>query len=166
MLYFAYGTTRAGFVHHARLGLPAPVARGRTAAPHAVVVPHAPACSNPGCEYVHRMAALVPGFAPLRVDGDLFDVDETTLAALDALELSGPYVRAEVEVEAGGTVVTALAYPAREPGRWRALVARGAADALAAYPAATVPDRPKPCCERHPGHPPPHDVVDPLIFTA
>jgi gamma-glutamylcyclotransferase (GGCT)/AIG2-like uncharacterized protein YtfP len=166
MLYFAYGTTRAGFVHHARLGLPAPLARGRTAAPHAVVVPHERACSNPGCEYLHRMAVLVPGFAPLRADGDLFDLGAEALAAIDALERLGPYVRAQVEVEAGGAIVVAIAYPAREPGRWQALVARGAADALAAYPAATEPDRPKPCCERHPGHPPPHDVIDPLILAA
>jgi gamma-glutamylcyclotransferase (GGCT)/AIG2-like uncharacterized protein YtfP len=165
MLFFAYGTTRAGFVHHARLGLPAPVARGRTAAPHAVVVPHARGCSNPGCQYLHRMAALVGGFAPLRAEGDLLDVGADALAAIDALELSGPYVRAEIEVEADGALVAAVAYPVREPERWRALVARGAADALAAYPAATAPDRLKPCCERRPGHPPPHDVVDPLILA-
>jgi hypothetical protein len=112
------------------------------------------------------MAALVPGFAPLRAQGDLFELGEDALAAIDALERAGPYVRAEIDVETGGAIVAALAYPAREPERWRALVAHGAADALAAYPAATAPDRPKPCCERHPGHPPPHDVVDPLIFAA
>lgn len=65
--YFAYGTTQRGFTHHRRLAalLGEPVGRHRTAAPHAVVVPHRAACSNPGCEYVHRMALLVPGFAPL-----------------------------------------------------------------------------------------------------
>jgi gamma-glutamylcyclotransferase (GGCT)/AIG2-like uncharacterized protein YtfP len=162
MLYFAYGTTRAGGAHHARLGLPAPVARGHTAAPHAIVVPHRAACSNPGCEYLHRMAALVPGFAPLRVEGDLLDVGDDALAALDALELGGPYVRAEIEVEADGAIVAALAYPVREPGRWRALVHRGAAESLGAYPAPATTDRRKPCCERRPGHPPPHDVIDPL----
>jgi hypothetical protein len=41
-------------------------------AAHGVVVPRRSACSNPGCTYVHRMAALVPGLEPLRVDGDLF----------------------------------------------------------------------------------------------
>src|SRR5262249_30987647 len=132
----------------------------------AVVVPHAQACSNPGCEYLHRMAALVPGFAPLHAEGDLFELGEEALAEIDALERDGPYVRAQIAVEADGALVAALAYPARAPGRWRALVAPGAADALAAYPAATVPDRPKPCCERRPGHAPPHDVIDPLIFAA
>jgi hypothetical protein len=112
------------------------------------------------------MAVLVGGFAPLRVHGDLFDLGDDALAAIDALERLGPYVRAEIEVEADGRRVTALAYPAREPARWRALVARGGAEALAAYPARSAPDRPKPCCERDPGHPPPHDVVDPLIFAA
>jgi hypothetical protein len=59
--------------------------------------------------------------------------------------------------------VTARAYVAREPARWRALVERGEADALASYPPglAAVETR-KDCCLRAPGHPPPHDVVDVL----
>src|SRR3954469_11159561 len=96
--YFAYGTTQSGFTHHRRLGLGAPVGRYRSAAPHAVVVPHRAACSNPGCQYVHRMALLVPGFAPLRAEGDLFLISDDGLAAIDALETSGPYERAPIEV--------------------------------------------------------------------
>jgi gamma-glutamylcyclotransferase (GGCT)/AIG2-like uncharacterized protein YtfP len=161
--YFAYGTTQKGFTHHRRLAdlLGEPVDRVRTAAPHAVVVPRRAACSNPGCEYVHRMAALVPGL-DLRVEGDLFLLDDEAARALDALETGpgSPYVRAEVEVSGART---ARAYLAREPARWRALVERGEADALSAYPrelAAT--EELKPCCLRAPGHPPPHDVLDPL----
>jgi gamma-glutamylcyclotransferase (GGCT)/AIG2-like uncharacterized protein YtfP len=133
----------------------------RTAAPHAIVVPRRAACSNPGCEYVHRMAALVPGL-DLHVEGDLFLLDDEAARALDALETGpgSPYERASVEVTGART---ARAYLAREPARWRALVERGEADALTAYPrelAAT--EELKPCCLRAPGHPPPHDVLDPL----
>jgi hypothetical protein len=43
------------------------------------------------------------------------------------------------------------------------LVARGRADALAACPRELAGEQAfKPCCLRDPGHPPPHDVVDPL----
>jgi gamma-glutamylcyclotransferase (GGCT)/AIG2-like uncharacterized protein YtfP len=130
-------------------------------AAHAVVVPHRAGCNNPGCEFVHRMAALVPGLDP-RVEGDLFLIGEDAAAAIEALEI-GAYVRGEVEVAplAGGATVRARAYLAREPARWRALVERGEADALASYPPelAAVETR-RDCCVREPGHPAPHDVVD------
>jgi hypothetical protein len=43
------------------------------------------------------------------------------------------------------------------------LVARGGGTALAAYPPElAAAERLKACCERAPGHAPPHDVVDPL----
>ena len=152
-LYFAYGTTQQGFTHHAGLGLGERVARVRTAAAHAVVVPRRAACSNPGSRYVHRMAALVPGFG-IQAEGDLFEVG--SFDAIDALELNGPYVRREVELD--GSV--AYAYFAAAPELWRALVQRGAADALASYPG--YPERLKDCCVRDPAHTPPHDVSDPL----
>jgi gamma-glutamylcyclotransferase (GGCT)/AIG2-like uncharacterized protein YtfP len=163
--YFAYGTTQRGFTHHRRLAglLSEPIGRFRTADPHAVVVPREAACSNPGCEYVHRMAVLVAGFEPLRAEGDLFLITDEALAVVDALETAGPYVREEIAVLAGSEPRRAYAYRAREPDRWRALVARGGADALASYPRelAEVEQR-KACCLRAPGHPPPHDVIDPL----
>jgi ribosome biogenesis GTPase len=90
--YFAYGTTQAGFAQHRRLAglLGDPVARGRTAAAHAVVVPRAAACSNPGCELVHRMAVLVDGFAPLCAEGDLFAVGDEALAAVETVAFGIP----------------------------------------------------------------------------
>jgi gamma-glutamylcyclotransferase (GGCT)/AIG2-like uncharacterized protein YtfP len=163
--YFAYGTTQRGFTHHRRLAelLGEPVGRFTTVAPHAVVVPHAAACSNPGCEYVHRMAVLVAGFEPLSAEGDLFLITPEALAVVDRLETSGPYVREEIEVGSGGDTRVAHAYRAREPDRWRALVERGGADALTSYPRELAgAERRKDCCLRAPGHPPPHDVIDPL----
>src|SRR5919202_5536065 len=93
--YFAYGTTQKGSTRPRRLAalLGEPVARVRTADPHAVVVPRRAACSNPGCQYVHRMAALVPGFEPLRAEGDLFLIAADALAVVDELETAGPYAR-------------------------------------------------------------------------
>ena len=175
--YFAYGTTRQGFAHHERFAdmLGEPAARVRTAAAHAVVVPHRAACGNPGCEYVHRMAALVPGLAPLRVDDDLFMIGTAAVERLDRLELGaagagGPYVRGIVDVivPADGSRHAALAYLAREPERWRALVERGAAAALPAYPRELAGERPrlKDCCVRSPGHSPPHDTSDPLAIVT
>jgi gamma-glutamylcyclotransferase (GGCT)/AIG2-like uncharacterized protein YtfP len=163
--YFAYGTTRHGFPHHAEHAalLGEPVGRFRTVERYAVVVPRAAACSNPGCRFVHRMAALVRGEWDVHAEGDVFDVDDRALAALDRLELSGPYVRASIAVSDDRREFAAQAYPAGEPERWAALVRAGRADALAAYPrelatAALL----KPCCRATPGHAPPHDVVDPL----
>src|SRR5437867_11073307 len=97
--YFAYGTTQRGFPHHRRFAalLGEPAGRFRTVAPHAIVVPRRAACGNPGCMYVHRMAALVPG-GELHAEGDVFLVGAAALAELDALETRGPYVRARVNV--------------------------------------------------------------------
>jgi hypothetical protein len=171
VFYFAYGTTQKGFVHHRRLAdlLGDPVARVRTTLAHAVVVPRQAACSNPGCQYVHRMAALVSGLQPLRAEGDLFLIGDDAIVALDRLETGsdddGPYVRDRVAVVSldGACTYSAHTYLAREPARWRALVERGGADALATYPADLASgERLKDCCARIAGHPGPHDVVDPL----
>jgi gamma-glutamylcyclotransferase (GGCT)/AIG2-like uncharacterized protein YtfP len=174
--YFAYGTTQKGFVHHRRLAdlLGEPVARVRTVTAHAVVVPRAAACSNAGCQYVHRMAALVPGLEPLRAEGDLFLIGDDALAVLDRLEtgsagFDGPYARDSLTVVSldGAGTYSAHAYVVREPERWRALVERGEADALPSYPHDLASgEQLKDCCDRDPGHRGPHDVVDPLIGSA
>jgi gamma-glutamylcyclotransferase (GGCT)/AIG2-like uncharacterized protein YtfP len=163
--YFAYGTTQRGFTHHRRLAalLGEPVGRFRTVDAHAVVVPREAACSNPGCEYVHRMAVLVAGFAPLHAEGDLFLITAEALGVVDALETAGPYAREEITVGSGDDTRVAYAYRAREPNRWRALVERGGADALTSYPREFADiEQHKDCCLRDPGHAPPHNVIDPL----
>jgi hypothetical protein len=98
----------------------------------------------------------------------VFLIGAQALAAIDELELAGPYVRESIAVVAldGSASYVAHAYPVGEPARWRALVERGLADALAAYPAELgAAESPKDCCRRDPGHPPPHDVLDPLAAT-
>jgi gamma-glutamylcyclotransferase (GGCT)/AIG2-like uncharacterized protein YtfP len=174
--YFAYGTTQKGFAHHRRFAdlLGDPAGRVRTASAHAVVVPRRAACSNPGCPYVHRMAVLVAGFEPRRVEGDLFLIPDAALIAIDRLEtgsagLQGPYVREHITVVSldGDGSYAAEAYVAREPARWQALVQIGEADALETYPRdLATAEAPKDCCIRTPGHRPPHDVVDPLEHVA
>jgi gamma-glutamylcyclotransferase (GGCT)/AIG2-like uncharacterized protein YtfP len=170
--YFAYGTTQQGFAHHRRLAdlLGEPIGRFRTAAAHAVVVPHRAACGNPGCPYVHRMAVLVPGIEPVRVEGDLFLIDDAALAVIDELEtadlsVEGPYRRERITVvsQDGAEREEAEAYVAREPARWLRLITLRRADALEMYPRDLAGGEAfKDCCLRAPGHPPPHDVVDPL----
>jgi gamma-glutamylcyclotransferase (GGCT)/AIG2-like uncharacterized protein YtfP len=174
--YFAYGTTQEGFAHHRQFAdlLGDRAGRVRTASAHAVVVPRQAACSNPGCPYVHRMAVLVPGFEPQRVEGDLFLIPDAALSVIDRLEtgsagLQGPYVRARIAVVSldGDDSYAAEAYVAREPARWHALVQSGEADALETYPRdLATGEVPKDCCIRTPEHPPPHDVVDPLEHIA
>jgi gamma-glutamylcyclotransferase (GGCT)/AIG2-like uncharacterized protein YtfP len=156
-LYFAYGTTQQGLPHHRALGLPERLARGKLKESNAIVVPREPACSNPGCRLEHRMAVLVPNQWNLHAEGDLFEVDDAQLARLDELELAGPYARAEVALAEGGT---AVAYTAKEPFRWYQLVSAGLADAVEVHEPGG--ERLKPCCQADPGHPPPHDVKDPL----
>jgi gamma-glutamylcyclotransferase (GGCT)/AIG2-like uncharacterized protein YtfP len=169
--YFAYGTTQRGFAHHLRLArlLGEPVARVRTCSAHAVVVPRGRACSNPACQYVHRMAVLVPGHEPCRVEGDLFLIGADALAVLDDLEAGsadrpGPYRRVSLDVVSieDSAVRTVQAYAARDAAFWISLVQHGHADALAAYPSTLAADEQlKDCCRRAPRHPPPHDVVEP-----
>ena len=172
ILYFAYGTTQRGFTHYDRLAalLGEPVARVRTVEPHAIVVPHRAACSNPGCQYVHRMAVLVPGFEPLHAEGDLFLISPEALAVIDQLETgsadrTGPYVREPVAVISldGTQTYTAHAYLGRDRAGWHALAEHGHADALTTYPRELASaTQHKDCCISTPGHTPPHDIVDPL----
>jgi gamma-glutamylcyclotransferase (GGCT)/AIG2-like uncharacterized protein YtfP len=170
--YFAYGTLQQGLSNYADMTdvLGEPSGRFRTVEPFAVVVPHEPGCANPGCNLLHRMAALVPLVGSLRVEGDVYLVDADGLRVVDRLESyddadgTGPYVRRDVEVVSldGSTQLTAQAYRVRDPAPWRALVERGRADAVSRYTADMATSRPKDCCVRRPGHAGAHDTIDPL----
>jgi hypothetical protein len=169
--YFAYGTLQEGSAHYPRMEavLGRSVGRVRTAEPHGLVLAHEPACSNPGCDLLHRMVMLVPGVERLHVEGDLFLVDGEGLALLDRLEGiardgDGPYVRDEIGVISldGSRRYAAQAHRARSPQRWLALVDAGAAQLLASCPRNLAGGERKPCCTNDPGHAGPHDIVDPL----
>jgi gamma-glutamylcyclotransferase (GGCT)/AIG2-like uncharacterized protein YtfP len=170
--YFAYGTLQKGFPNWHDLAdrLGEPIGRFRTVESHALVVPIQPGCANPACGLLHRMAALVPGIEGFHVEGDLFDVDRSTLAAIDRLEghderrPPGPYVRTWIEVASleGREVHNAIAYRIREPARWRALVASGRAELVMRYERELAAAAPKECCIRNSHHRGPHDVLDPF----
>jgi gamma-glutamylcyclotransferase (GGCT)/AIG2-like uncharacterized protein YtfP len=170
--YFAYGTLQKGSSNYADMTdvLGEPRGRFRTVDPFAVVVPHERGCANPGCSLLHRMATLVPQVGSLRAEGDVYLVDADGLRVIDGLEsydgadVTGPYVRAAVEVVSidGSTQLTAHAYRVRDPAPWRALVELGRADAVARYTADMATSTPKDCCVQEPGHAGPHDTIDPL----
>jgi gamma-glutamylcyclotransferase (GGCT)/AIG2-like uncharacterized protein YtfP len=171
--YFAYGTLQKGFPNWLDLAdrLGDPIGRFCTDEPYALVVPTQPGCWNPGCGLLHRMAALVPGVASLRVEGDLFAIDRSALAEIDRLEnydedrpTSGLYVRGRVHVRplSGGSVLEAIAYCVRDPAAWLALVSSGRAELLARYERRFAGATPKACCSAKPGHTGPHDVIDPF----
>lgn len=173
--YFAYGTLQRGFANYADLEdvLGDPAGRFRTVDPYAIVVPHEPGCLNPACALLHRMATLVPDADDLHAEGDVYEIDAGALRRIDALEsyddhAPGPYIRQELALIALGspTRLNAHAYRASDPARWRSLVDAGRADAVTRYAADVAASQPKPCCTRHPGHAPPHDVTDPTRPAA
>ena len=171
--YFAYGTLQKEFPNWHDLAdrLGDPIGRFRTVEPHAVVVPIQAGCWNPGCRLLHRMAALVPGVEGFHVDGDVFAIDPSALAAIDRLEdydedrqPPGLYLRTHLQVRslAEPTVHEAIAYCVRDPAPWLALVSNGRAEALSCYERRFADATPKACCLRNPGHAGPHDVLDPF----
>jgi gamma-glutamylcyclotransferase (GGCT)/AIG2-like uncharacterized protein YtfP len=169
VLYFAYGTLQKGLPNYGDLAavVGEPVGRFKTEAPHALVVPLVPGCANPGCNLLHRMAALVPD-AAMYVEGDLFLLDSDGLRAVDRLESyveggDGPYVRrktAVVPLQGGGPRRFAQAFHVADPVRWRELVSTGRAEAIPRYTAELAGATLKACCARDPGHAGDHDVVD------
>jgi gamma-glutamylcyclotransferase (GGCT)/AIG2-like uncharacterized protein YtfP len=171
LCYFAYGTLQRGFPNWHDLAdrLGEPIGRFRTVEPHALVVPVQPGCANPGCGLLHRMAALVPGVDAFEVEGDVFAIDRSALAEIDRLEdyeeerqPPGLYLRTNVTVRpmAGGAPREAIAYCARDPEPWLALVKRGRAELHRRYEQRFADATPKACCVRDPGHAAPHDVLD------
>jgi hypothetical protein len=91
------------------------------------------------------------------------------LAEIDRLEAydedrqpPGLYMRTHVTVRSltGGGVYDAIAYCARDPAPWQALVSTGEAELLSRYERRFADATPKACCVRDPGHAGPHDVLD------
>jgi gamma-glutamylcyclotransferase (GGCT)/AIG2-like uncharacterized protein YtfP len=160
--YFAYGTLQRNFSNYERFAgdLGEPLGRYRTVEPFPLVVPREAACTNPGCGYVHRMGVLLPDAGRGHcVEGELFAIEPGALAALD--ELESAYVRRRTPVEPldGGEPVEAEVYFVADAAPWRALLAAGAAAAVARYERAYADGPLKQCCVRRPGHDGPHDIV-------
>ncbi len=175
ILYFAYGTLQRGFPNHAAFAdaLGEPLGRYRTVDAYPLVVPRRPACTNPGCRFVHRMCVLLPDRgAGLPVEGELFAVEPFTLERLDLLEhyvagdeAASTYIRRTVAVAAldgDAAPVEAEVYFVGAADSWRTLLERGGADAVPRYERSLAEGPLKECCRREPGHDGPHDVVDPF----
>ena len=172
IFYFAYGTLQRGFPNHERFAaeLGEPVGRFRTAAPYPLVVPHQAACTNPGCPYLHRMAALLPDEGEgVHVEGEVYVGEASTIERLDLLEnyvgqdeAGSTHLRRSVRLtplEGDGAPVEAHAYFVASTAPWRDLLDRGEAVLVARYGLELAEGRPKECCRRNPGHEGPHDVV-------
>lgn len=169
--YFAYGTLKGGFPNHEAFAdvLGAPVGEFRTVVPYPLVVPHRPACANPGCRYVHRMGVLLDDAGSgERVEGEVYDVEAVAFDRLDALEsyrrgdeAGSTYLRRLVAVEPveGGDEVEAHVYFVADAEPWRAMLERREADTLSRYTLDLATGPLKPCCRRDPEHAGPHDVV-------
>ena len=161
--YFAYGTLQQGFANHEHYAgeLGAPLGRYRTVDAFPLVVPRSPACTNPGCRYVHRMGVLLPDRGDgQRVEGELFAIEAATLAALDELEAAYDRRRLLVQPLDGGAAVEAEVYFIADADPWRALLRSEHADAVARYEREHAEGPLKRCCREYPGHDGPHDVVD------
>jgi gamma-glutamylcyclotransferase (GGCT)/AIG2-like uncharacterized protein YtfP len=161
--YFAYGTLQRRFSNYDAFAdvLREPRGRFRTVDPYPLVVPRAAACTNPGCRFVHRMAALLPDRGQgERVEGDVYELDEEALSRLDTLETA--YERRSVSVERGDERLEAQVYFVTDAEPWRKLLAAGEADAFARYTPELAEGPLKPCCVASPGHEPPHDVISPF----
>ncbi len=175
--YFAYGTLKQGFPN--RRGrmqdlMADPMGTYRTVDEYALIVPKEPVCANPNCNLMHYMAALVPGVSGFHVEGELFEVEADTLAAIDSLEIGdyGAAVYEQVAIELvsldddehRSDVVT---YQVRDPPAWIGLANRGLADIVERYGLEYAKDWTlKDCCVRNPDHHGAHDVFDPLAHAA
>jgi gamma-glutamylcyclotransferase (GGCT)/AIG2-like uncharacterized protein YtfP len=177
-LFFAYGTLQRGFPNYGPFArdLGEPLGRYRTAEAYPLVVPRRAACANPACRYVHRIGALLQDAgAGVRVEGELFAVTTSALARLDRFEsyraddeAGSAYVRRRIEVAhvEGGDPVEAEVYFVADGAPFRALLARGEADAVARYELEFARGPLKHCCAVDPNHAGPHDVVDPLSLQG
>jgi len=168
---FVYGTLRRGFPNHATLEdhVIRWVGECTTVRAFPLIVPRARICTNPGCRFIHRMGVLCewPGEG-FPVQGDLFEIDESALAAIDRLENYDPdaveastYSRRAIEVrDPEGRTRQAECYFLADAERFRALVESGQADMVRAYEPSMAQGELKACCKTSRGHDGPHDVIE------
>jgi 3-polyprenyl-4-hydroxybenzoate decarboxylase/gamma-glutamylcyclotransferase (GGCT)/AIG2-like uncharacterized protein YtfP len=142
-LYFTYGSLKRGFPNHDKfkdtLNDFVGVAHTRQALP--LIVQKEPACSNPNCDYLHRMATLVDRKGDGRqVVGEAYRVTAQGLKKLDALEgYHGPgapdntYVRKKVSIVVDGEIVPAFCYFIADPSDCLASLKRGESEIISEY---------------------------------
>jgi len=168
---FVYGTLRRGFPNHGILEdkIVRWAGVGATVQSFPLIVPHDRFCTNPGCRFVHRMGVLCdrPGEG-VPVEGDLFEVEDSALAAMDRLENYDPgapeastYLRRTIEVrDPEGRTQEAECYFLADTAAFRALLDSGQAEMVPAYEIGMARGELKACCRTKPGHQGTHDVIE------
>jgi len=169
--YFAWGHTQHGFPlwerHKDLFG--EPFGRYRTAEAYTIVVPRDPACRNPACRHLHRMAGLIPAPINHHAQGDVFEIADDRLDELQHVEFFGrPFMQDALPVVPvdGGPAVAATVFRATPQISWVKLGQTSYAELAEVFPRELAEyTQPKPCCVAHPGHAFPHDVLDPFDET-
>jgi gamma-glutamylcyclotransferase (GGCT)/AIG2-like uncharacterized protein YtfP len=171
--YFTYGTLQYGYPNHTRHAhlLGRRIGIYRTLERFPLIVPSKAACSNPGCQFVHRMGALlaVPGEGH-HVKGEVYRLASGSLSALDALEnyrkddeAASAYLRRAITLERldgdGPDTVSATVYFMNGGDFFLQLYRDGQADMVSYYTREMATGHEKPCCRADPSHAGPHVVI-------
>lgn len=143
VLFFTYGSLKRGFPNHEEhsgilddfLGV------ATTIESMPLIVPYEPSCTNPNCQWLHRMPTLldIPGKGE-PVEGEVFRMAMENIKELDKLEgfispgnPENVYERRQISVKLQDAVVEAEAYVIADPGpkmdEWK----RGEAEAVGNY---------------------------------
>ena len=142
-LYFTYGSLKQGFPNHKKhkdvLKDFVGVARTRQAMP--LIVQKEPACKNPNCAYLHRMATLVDRRGDgLHVLGEAYRVDAEGLEKLDELEgyhgrgaTDNTYIRKKISILVNGAIETAYVYVIADPKGYDESLKRGDSEIISEY---------------------------------
>jgi gamma-glutamylcyclotransferase (GGCT)/AIG2-like uncharacterized protein YtfP/flavoprotein/glutaredoxin-related protein len=141
-LYFTYGSLKRGFPNyetHKEI-LKEFVGEGRTRQKLPLVVQNEPACNNPDCDYLHRMATLVDERGEgEHVVGEVYRVTASALKQLDELEgyhgrgQKNVYERKRISVVVNGAPQMAFCYFISKPQDYMNSVKDGHSSILPKY---------------------------------
>lgn len=153
-LYFTYGSLKRGFPNYEKnaklLSDFVGVATTTQALP--LIVQKTPACDNPNCGFLHRMATLVDKKGSGKhVSGEVYRVTAQGLKELDKLEgydankrENNTYVRKTIAVDVLGKTEKAFCYFIVNPEKYEAAVASGASEIVSEYTQEMAVAIPKP----------------------
>ena len=106
-----------------------------------LIVQKEPACKNPNCAYLHRMATLVDRRGDgLHVLGEAYRVDAEGLKKLDELEgyhgrgaTDNTYIRKKISILVNGAIETAYVYVIADPKGYDESLKRGDSEIIPEY---------------------------------
>ncbi len=142
-LYFTYGSLKRGFPNYEKNAklLSDFVGVATTTQTMPLIVQKEPACDNPNCGFLHRMATLVDKKGSGKhVSGEVYRVTAQGLKELDKLEgydannrENNTYVRKTIAVEVLGRTEKAFCYFIVNPEKYQAAVAAGTSEIVSEY---------------------------------